>query len=197
MEAGFARFLLEQNPDVYHPFGPDARAVVPAFIAEEHKNYASQQHVTLELDARKVAVWLEERGWVSDPSKARACGRPYNSRGRPYTPPFGQDVRCAWSELLRQHAQADQGAGTALDIFNSYQAALGPSAASSQPVEQSGEECKEDGASETWQEESDEGEMPLEMEQVMAFGPTPDTFADVAHQATFRDLAYLAKEMLK
>ena len=144
MEAGFARFLLEQNPDVYHPFGPDARAVVPAFIAEEHKNYARQLHVSSELDARKLAGWLEERGWVSDPSKARACGRPYSSRGRPYTPPFGQNVRHAWSELLRQHAQAVQGAGTALDIFNSDQAAIGPSAAcapaaaSSQPVEQSG-----------------------------------------------------------
>ena len=121
MDAGFAKFLLDRKPDIFHPYGHNPRAVVPAFIAEEHKIYASQQQSdTQGLDDRDIAKWLVEHDWASGPSKARACDRPYSSRGRPYTPPAGQEVRRAWSELLHKHAPENLRAGPAMEVLASY-----------------------------------------------------------------------------
>ena len=71
MEAGFARFLLEQIPDVYHPFGPDARAVVPSFIAVEHTLCESAARF---FGARRSkGSWLVEGAWLGQ--------RPFESKG--------------------------------------------------------------------------------------------------------------------
>ena len=77
------------------------RAPVPAYVAEEHGQFARQAGIAEPLPAQRIVTWLEHRGWSLDPSKARAGDRAYATRGRPYTPPDGGNVLATCSELLQ------------------------------------------------------------------------------------------------
>lgn len=160
MDGGFARYLLDKCPNVFHPVGASARCVVPAFVAEEYQTftqlslevrsekYSSTSEGPLASTAQNVGDWLLGQGWVPDASKARPGSRPYSTvRAKPYTPPSGTEVRQAWSELLRSLLpEAAEPAAIALFRENRIQAASAPSAATAMDSPISGRDPSGGGA---------------------------------------------------